>query len=105
MTTMHLIFNHLNPALEDARTLPADKLPKLAADLEEIRCTLLARLSAPALAQVEDKLLSCSEAAALLHCSRDTLTGGTSLSSASWAGKNCTAAPVSRSFSGNKSKP
>ena len=48
MTTMHLIFNHLNPALEDARTLPADKLPKLAADLEEIRCTLLARLSAPA---------------------------------------------------------
>lgn len=73
MTTMHLIFNHLNPALEDARTLPADKLPKLAADLEEIRCTLLARLSAPALAQVEDKLLSCSEAAALLHCSRDTL--------------------------------
>ena len=36
---MHLIFTHLNPALEDARTLPSDKLPKLMADLEEVRCT------------------------------------------------------------------
>jgi hypothetical protein len=73
---MHLIFTHLNPALEDARTLPADKLPQLAADLEEIRCTLLARLSAPAPAQQPDELLTCAEAAKLLHCSTDTLYRG-----------------------------
>jgi hypothetical protein len=73
---MHLIFEHLNPALEDARTLPTEKLPKLAADLEEIRCTLLARLSAPAPAQIQDELLTCKQAAKLLSCSTDTLYRG-----------------------------
>lgn len=74
---MHLIFTHLNPALEDARTLPSDKLPKLMADLEEVRCTALARLSAPAQpARQSDELLTITEACALLHCSRDTLYRG-----------------------------
>lgn len=72
---MHLIFTHLNPALEDARTLPSDKLPKLMADLEEVRCTALARLSAtaPAATAGQDVLLNVREAAAKLHCSTATL--------------------------------
>jgi predicted DNA-binding transcriptional regulator AlpA len=46
-------------------------LPKLAADLEEIRCTLLGRLSAPAPAPAAtDELLSVRQAAAKLNCSK-----------------------------------
>jgi|HubBroStandDraft_1064217.scaffolds.fasta_scaffold45274_3 hypothetical protein len=75
---MHLIFTHLNPALEDARTLPADKLPRLMADLEEVRCTALARLSAPSqpAPATQDTLLTCKQAAKLLSCSTDTLYRG-----------------------------
>jgi excisionase family DNA binding protein len=71
---MQLIFCHLEPALEDARTLPADKLPRLLGDLEEVRCTALARLSAPTPAQQPpDVLLSVNQAAEKLNCSKDTL--------------------------------
>jgi excisionase family DNA binding protein len=74
MTTMQLIFTHLTPALEDAKNLPADKLPRLLGDLEEVRTTALARLSAPALAPAPpDELLTVGEAAERLHCSRDWL--------------------------------
>jgi excisionase family DNA binding protein len=75
MTTMSLIFSHLTPALQDARNLPPAELPKLAADLEEIRCTLLARLSAPPAPApaAEDTLLTVAEASKRLNCSKDTL--------------------------------
>jgi|ERR1022692_1080180 excisionase family DNA binding protein len=72
--TMSLIFSHLTPALEDARNLPAERLPKLMADLEEVRCTALARLSAPTPAPAPpDELLTVKQAAERLQCSRDYL--------------------------------
>jgi len=71
---MQLVFNHLTPALEDAQTLPAEKLPKLLADLREVECTALARLTAAAPAPASpDQLLTCKQAAAKLNCSRDWL--------------------------------
>jgi excisionase family DNA binding protein len=71
---MHLIFEHLAPALQAAKDLQPAELPKLAADLEEIRCTLLARLSATAPAPAQpDTLLTVREAAQKLHCSTATL--------------------------------
>jgi excisionase family DNA binding protein len=70
-TTMQLIFTHLNGALEDARTLDRERLPKLLADLREVECTALARLSAPAPAQQPpDELLTTAQAAERLHCSK-----------------------------------
>lgn len=67
---MQLFFTHLSPALEDARTLPVDKLPRLLGDLEVVRVTALARLSshAPATAP-KDELLTCRQAAERLQCS------------------------------------
>lgn len=74
MTTLQLIFTHLTPALEDARSLPADKLPRLLGDLAEVQATALARLSSPAPAPTPpDTLLSVKQAAAKLNCSKDTL--------------------------------
>jgi hypothetical protein len=56
------------------RTCPVDRLPRVLGMLSEISETCRARLSAPAQpAPAEDKLLSCAEAAKLLHCSKDTL--------------------------------
>jgi hypothetical protein len=74
MTVMQLVFTHLTPALKDARTLSPDQLPRLLGDLEEVRTTALARLSAPAPAQpVPDALLNITQAAAKLNCSKDFL--------------------------------
>lgn len=85
MTTMSLIFSHLMPALEDARNLPAEKLPRLLGDIEEVRTTALARLSAPTLAQQPpDELLTVAQAAEHLHCSKVYLY------------KNATALPFTR---------
>jgi predicted DNA-binding transcriptional regulator AlpA len=70
---MQLFFTHLLPALEDARNLPADKLPWLLGDLEVVRTTALARLSAPAPAHAPDVLLTVKQAAAKLNCSAATL--------------------------------
>ncbi len=71
---MNLIFTQSSPLLEAAKTLQPSELPKLAADLEEIRCTLLARLTAPAPAPATpDELLTVTQAAAKLNCSKDTL--------------------------------
>jgi predicted DNA-binding transcriptional regulator AlpA len=64
----------LQPMLEAARTLPPEQLPRLLGDLEEVRATALARLSAPGSHQTEsDKLLDVSEAAARLGISKDYL--------------------------------
>jgi predicted DNA-binding transcriptional regulator AlpA len=71
---MQLVFCHLEPALKDARSLPADRLPRLLGDLEEVRTTALARLSTPAApVQASDELLNVAQAAAKLGCSRDFL--------------------------------
>lgn len=73
MTSLGLIF-HLEPALKDARSLPPADLPRLLADLREVECTALARLSAPtAPAPAPDELLTVAQAAAKLNCSRDWL--------------------------------
>jgi hypothetical protein len=51
-----------------------ERLPRVLGMLAEIQETCRARLSAPTpAAAAPDTLLTCAEAAALLHCSRDTL--------------------------------
>jgi hypothetical protein len=64
----------LQPALRAAKDLPAEDLPRLLGELEEIRCTALARLSSrvPVLQQ-PDKLLGVAEAAERLGMSQDYL--------------------------------
>jgi predicted DNA-binding transcriptional regulator AlpA len=59
----------LQTALVAARNLPAEALPRFLGDLEEVRTTALARLTAPVVSEGRDELLSCKEAAALLSVS------------------------------------
>ena len=61
--------------LRVARELPPDVLPRLLGEIEEIRCTVLARLSAPAFSPSSepDQLLSIGEAARRLNVSQDYL--------------------------------
>jgi len=74
MTVMQLVFRNLEPALKDSQTLPPAELPRLLGDLEVVRITALARLSAPAPAQnPPDVLLSVKQAAEKLNCSTATL--------------------------------
>ena len=63
----------LETALTAARELPQPELPRLLGELEEIRATALARLTAPAPLQVLDQLLDIAEAAARLGVSKDYL--------------------------------
>jgi excisionase family DNA binding protein len=56
--------------LTEARTLPADELPQLCADLELIRVTALARLITPA-ATLPDSLLTVEQLSARLNVSKD----------------------------------
>jgi hypothetical protein len=63
----------LQNALKTATELPPEQLPRLLGELEEIRCTALARLSAPAPAQAQDQLLDVEAAAHRLGVSRDYL--------------------------------
>src|SRR5215831_1122142 len=63
----------LKPALEAARGIPADELPRLLGELEEIRCTAIARLGSPAALPQEDRLLGIGDAAEKLGVSRDYL--------------------------------
>jgi excisionase family DNA binding protein len=66
--------NELQTVLMAARELPAGELPRLLGELEEIRCTAMARLTAPAPAQAQaDELLSAPEAARRLGISQDYL--------------------------------
>jgi len=65
--------SQLEPVLQAARTLPPAELPCLLGDLEEVKATALARLSAPALAQQADELLNITQTAAKLGCSKDLL--------------------------------
>lgn len=61
--------------LRAAREVPADELPGLLGEIEEIRYTALARLNTPAqaLSAGPDQLLTISEAASRLNVSRDYL--------------------------------
>jgi excisionase family DNA binding protein len=63
----------LEPVLQAARTLPAAELPRLLGDLEEVKATALARLSAPAPVQQTDEFLTVKAAAQRLGCSADYL--------------------------------
>jgi hypothetical protein len=59
----------LQPAMQAARSLPTEQLPKLLGQLEEIRSTAWARLSAPAAVESHDELLNIEQAAARLQMS------------------------------------
>jgi predicted DNA-binding transcriptional regulator AlpA len=64
----------LEPILKAARLLSPEELPRLLGELEEIKATALARLTAPTLpTQPPDKLLNVDEAALRLGMSRQYL--------------------------------
>jgi excisionase family DNA binding protein len=67
--------DELHFVLRAARDLPAEDLPRLLGELEEIRCVAMARLTAPASVQSpgSDELLSIAEAARRLGVSKDFL--------------------------------
>lgn len=60
--------------LRAARELPVEQLPRLLGELEEVRCTAMARLTMPAPAQAQsDELLDVEEGARRLGLSKDYL--------------------------------
>ena len=63
----------LEAALLTARTISRDELPRLLGDLEEVKATALARLTAPPATQIPDRLLDVKEAADRLRMSPDYL--------------------------------
>ena len=64
----------LQQALVVAKQLAPEELPRLIGELEEIRCTALARLSAlVSVAPQKDELLDVTEAASRLGISKDYL--------------------------------
>ena len=65
--------DELQFVLRAVRESPAEALPRLLGDLEEIRCTAMARLASPAPVQSQDELLDVAEAARRLGVSRDYL--------------------------------
>jgi predicted DNA-binding transcriptional regulator AlpA len=66
--------DELKPILAQARTAAPEELPRLLGDLEEVRATALARLTAPQPAQSQDdELIDVTEAARRLGISKDYL--------------------------------
>ncbi len=65
--------NEIESLLAAAKELEPAELPRLLGDLEEIRCTALARLTAPAPISERDELLGPGEAARRLGVSTDYL--------------------------------
>jgi excisionase family DNA binding protein len=67
--------DEIQVALKLAQELPPEQLPRLLGELEEVRCTAKARLSAPRqVRRVEpDSLLAVGEASRRLGVSRDYL--------------------------------
>src|SRR5664279_1195522 len=66
--------NELQIVLMTAQELPKDELPALLGELEQVRCTALARLtSAPVTPQESDELLGPAEAGRRLGVSKDYL--------------------------------
>ena len=69
-----MIRPELQHALTAAKELAAEELPRLLGELEEIRCTALARLTAPvSFIRPRDELLDVAEAAERLGISKDYL--------------------------------
>jgi len=56
-----------------AKSAPAEELPRLLGDLEEIRATAMARLTAPASQPQADELLDVASAAARMGVGQDYL--------------------------------
>ncbi len=65
--------SELQNVLKTVREMPSDELPRLLGELEEIRCTALARLTSPAPALPQDQLLDVDQAAQRLGVSSDYL--------------------------------
>ena len=65
--------NELQTILAAAMELPAGELPRLLGELEEVRCTAMARLTAPSQPSGADELLSVEEASRRLGVSKDFL--------------------------------
>jgi len=66
--------DELQFVLRAARELPVEQLPRLLGELEECRCTAIARLTVSAPAQSQsDELLDVEEAARRLGLSKDYL--------------------------------
>jgi len=66
--------DELQIVLAAARVLPPEELPALLGELEQVRCTAMARLSAPACAQTgPDELIDVQEASRRLGISHDFL--------------------------------
>ncbi len=66
--------NELQVVLMTAQELPKDELPALLGELEQVRCTALARLTSARVApQESDELLGVPEASRRLGVSRDFL--------------------------------
>jgi excisionase family DNA binding protein len=65
--------NELQTVLMAARELPAGELPCFLGELEEIRCTAMARLTTPAAVQRPDELLTVEQAAERLGVSANYL--------------------------------
>jgi hypothetical protein len=65
--------DELQFVLRYARELPAEELPKLLGEIEEVRCTAMARLTAPIQPSGADELLSVAEASRRLGVSKDYL--------------------------------
>jgi hypothetical protein len=65
--------DELQFVLRYARELPPEELPKLLGEIEEVRCTAMARLTAPVQPSGADELLSVTEASRRLGVSKDYL--------------------------------
>jgi hypothetical protein len=63
----------LQSALTAARSLPPEELPGFLGAVEEVRCTAMARLTAPTAAQRADELLAIKAAAERFGVSVDFL--------------------------------
>ena len=64
-------------ALRAARDLPPEELPRLLGEIEEVRCTAMARLAAPVPVQSlgADELLSVRKRAVVSGSAKTTFTG------------------------------
>lgn len=65
--------HELQNALNAARQIPREELPRLLGELEEIRFTAIARLTPPPIAAPPDELLDVEQAASRLGISKDYL--------------------------------
>lgn len=65
--------SELQHLLESVQQMPAEELPRLLGDLEEVRVTAMMRLTAPAQPKTADQLIDVDQAAERLGMSKDYL--------------------------------